>query len=86
MGITKSPLVRATQAMAVQPIGADHFPSVKGPGTNLARPPTLRSKVGMTYDMYKAIVVTEVKAKKAVVEPIAMHPTTNSMDLSFTSD
>ena len=40
----------------------------------------------MTYDMYKAIVVTEVKAKKAVVEPIAMHPTTNSMDLSFTSD
>lgn len=44
-------LINDTHATATTPIGKNHLPRVKLPGTNLSRPDVIRRKMGVAYDV-----------------------------------
>jgi hypothetical protein len=44
-------LIKVTHATAIAPIGTNHLPRVKLPGTNVSRPDVIRRKMGAAYDV-----------------------------------
>lgn len=47
--------MNTTQTTATEPIGVDHRPRVKGPGTSLFRPEVIRRNMGVVYEVYRPI-------------------------------
>lgn len=50
-GNTSKIVMKDTHATAIAPIGVDHLPRLKGPGTNLSFPEVMRKNMGAAYDM-----------------------------------
>ena len=62
VGKQRRTMMNTTQTTAVEPIGVDQRPRVKGPGTSLFRPEVIRRNMGVVYEVYNPI--TEALRKR----------------------
>lgn len=56
--------MNVTQATAIDPIGVDHRPRVKGPGTSLFRPDVIRRNIGVVYEVYNPMTEALCESNK----------------------
>ena len=73
-GKTKRIMTKIVHAMAIIPIGLYHIPKENGPGSNVCRPEVSRRKIGVTYEMYRAMTVA-LKIRVISCEEMISHMT-----------
>ena len=75
-GKTKRTMTKIVHAMAIIPIGLYHLPKENGPGSKVCRPEVSRRKIGVTYEMLRAMTVAlQRKIRVISCEDILSHMT-----------